>query len=239
MDKAISFGIIMSTYRRKDGTIPFYLNRAIQSIFNQTYQNFKIFLMGDKYENESEVYDIIKKYDNEKISFENLTYAKEREKYTGRALWSYAGVNTCNIAIDKALKEGYEYLCHLDHDDWWHEEHLFLINKYILYKKADFICTKSTYNNQNVFLPRVKTKEEYADFLPRGEGLVHSSVCMNFANIPIRYRDLMELNGKVGLPADADMWERARIIISEKKLKSGFINVLTCRHDEEGFELKK
>lgn len=235
----IKFGIAISTYKRSDGRSPFLLNRALKSVFDQTYTNFKVFLIGDKYENELEVQEVLSGYDSSKIVFENLSYAKERDKYSGHALWSYGGVNAYNIAIDKAIEDGLEYICHLDHDDWWHEKHLELINKYILEKQVSFICTKSTYNSEEVLLPMVQAKEEYVDFLPRGESLIHSSVCMNFVNIPIRYRDLVELNGKVGLPADADMWERARAIILNEKLKSGLINVPTCRHDEEGFESKK
>ena len=47
------------------------------------------------------------------------------------ALWSYGGVNAMNYGVTKSLENGYEYICHLDHDDWWLPNHLFEINKCI------------------------------------------------------------------------------------------------------------
>jgi predicted O-methyltransferase YrrM len=60
---------------------------------------------------------------------------------------------------------------------------------------------------------------------------------MNFKKIPLRYRDIIEETGEIGLPADADLWERTRDFIEKNNLKSTFINILTCHHDEEGYEL--
>jgi 3-oxoacyl-[acyl-carrier-protein] synthase-3 len=45
------FSIVIPTYQRKDGSTPFYLKRCLDSIFKQDYSNFKIFIIGDKYEN--------------------------------------------------------------------------------------------------------------------------------------------------------------------------------------------
>ena len=55
----MKFGIVISTYYRKDNTTKFYLTRALNSIFNRTYQNFKIYLIGDRYENEKEINEIV------------------------------------------------------------------------------------------------------------------------------------------------------------------------------------
>ena len=78
------------------------------------------------YENNSEILELVSKYDSNKLYFENLPYAKERDNYKNdkKALWSYGGVNAMNHGILKSLKDGYEYICHLDHDDWWLEDHL-------------------------------------------------------------------------------------------------------------------
>lgn len=228
--------IIISTYRREDGKTPDFLYRALSSIKKQTYQNYKIFLIGDKYEKSEEVLEIIKKLSIKNIYFENLPIAKERDKYKGNVLWSYGGVNAMNHAIKKALNENFDYMCHLDHDDWWYENHLELINECIIKTNSDWICTKSTWGNDKIFLPLINSLEKYIEFLPRSSKLIHSSVCMNFKKIPLFYRDLFEENGNVGLPADADLWERTRLVITQNNFKSTFINELTCRHDEEGYE---
>lgn len=224
---------------REDGSTPFYLRRALTSIFNQKYKNFKIFLIGDKYENESEILNIISEYNKTKIFFENLPYAKERDSYGRHALWSYGGVNATNFGIKKALSEGFDYICHIDHDDWWYEDHLELINKCIYETNSDWMCTLSTHLNPNVFLPNITEKSKYVDFLPISCGLIHSSVCMNFKKIPLEYRDLYLEFGSVGHPADADLWDRCRHHIMYNELKSTLINKLTCRHDEEGYTRDK
>lgn len=232
--------IVIATYRRDDGKSSELLHRTLESIKNQTYKNYKIFLIGDKYEIPDEIDKIIKNLSLDKIYFENLPFAKEREKYSGEVLWSYGGVNAINHGIKKALSEGFDYICHLDHDDWWYENHLELINKCISKTNSDWICTKSTYRNPFTFLPPVNSNDEYINFQPRSSILIHSSVCMNFKKIPLFYRDIFEETGKMGLPADADLWERCRRYITNHNLKSVLINNITCRHDEEGYErLKK
>jgi glycosyltransferase involved in cell wall biosynthesis len=236
----MKFSIVISTYQRDDKRTPELLKRTLDSVFNQTYKEFKVYLIGDKYENNSEILELVSKYDSNKLYFENLPYAKERDNYKDdkKALWSYGGVNATNHGILKSLKDGYEYICHLDHDDWWLEDHLEEIYKCIKNTGALWVCTKSTHMSENRFLPNQNTQNLYNIFLPKSSCLIHSSVCMNFKQIPLLYRDLYDLNKKVGLPADADLWERVRNYIESNNLKSYFINKLTCRHDEEGYSRK-
>lgn len=232
----MKLGIVIPTYYRKDSSTIKYLKRAIDSVFNQTHPNFKIFLIGDRYENVEEVYSLLNNYDNRKISFNNLPIAKERDNYTNKwAIWSYGGINATNVGIEISLSEGYEYICHLDHDDYWDKTHLELINKCINDTKSDWICTKSYYVNNSV-LPTINSDSLYVEFLPKSRELIHSSVCMNFKNIPLKYRDIFDETGEVGLPADADLWERCRDFILRNNLKSTHINKITCNHIEEGYE---
>ena len=236
----MKLGIVIATYQRKDGSTPKYLTRALDSIFNQTYQDFKIYLIGDRYENEEEINDIVSNDIGNNFYFENLKVAKERDFYTdNRLLWSYGGVNAINHGINLALSEGIEFICHLDHDDWWLKNHLEEVYNCIIKNNAHWVCTKSTYGNSNKFLPKVDIDEKYIPFLPKSSRLIHSSVCINFKKIPLFYRDVFEETGKIGLPADADLWERSRVFIEENKLNSVFVNVLTCRHDEEVYEKSK
>lgn len=232
----ISFAIVIATYKRKDGKTPFYLHRALESISKQSHQNYKVFLIGDNYETPSEVESILELFSNKNIEFENLDYAKEREKYSGMNLWLCGGVNAINYAINKALSQGFEYICHLDHDDWWYYHHLENINKCVLETNSDWICTKSTYRHPNMVLPNIELNDEYIQFYPKLATLIHSSVCMNFKKIPLLYRNVFEETGINGMPSDGDLWERTRKYIIENNLKSTLINKVTCRHDEEGYE---
>jgi hypothetical protein len=56
------------------------------------------------------------------LEFINLDHAKERDRYGSDPdlkvfLWCSGGVHATNVGIQKALSEGFEYVCHLDHDD--------------------------------------------------------------------------------------------------------------------------
>jgi glycosyltransferase involved in cell wall biosynthesis len=227
-------GIVIPTYYRVDGETSKYLKRALDSVFNQTYQNFKIFLIGDRYEKLEEINEIVSSYDNEKLLFNNLEIAKERDNYTNKyAIWSYGGVNATNVGIDISLSENYDYICHLDHDDFWLNNHLECINKCINETQSEWMCTTSLYVN-NRLLPVNNTDLIHSNFLPKSSSLIHSSVCMNFNKIPLRYRDIFKETGSVGLPADADLWERCRDYIIKNGLQSTHINQLTCYHIEEG-----
>jgi glycosyltransferase involved in cell wall biosynthesis len=74
------------------------------------------------------------KFDRNKIYTVNIPFAEEREKYTNNleALWHYGGVYASNLGINTALISGYDYVCRLDHDDYYTE-----IDDLILAAKAD------------------------------------------------------------------------------------------------------
>jgi glycosyltransferase involved in cell wall biosynthesis len=234
----MKLGVVIPTYRRLDNRTPSLLKRALDSVFKQTYQDFKIFLIGDKYDREQEVKEILSKYPLEKIYFENLPYAAERDKYHNKwVIWSYGGVNATNHGIDVALNENYEFICHLDHDDYWDDCHLEEISKSIITTNSDWICTKAKYINELVY-PSIECSDFYCEFLPKPERLIHSSVCMNFKKIPLKYRDIYKETGKIGLPSDADLWVRVSDYCKNNNIKTTLINKITCYHTEEGYERK-
>ena len=232
----MKLAISIATYRRADNTTPFYLKRALDSIFNQTYSNFKIFLIGDRYENLTEINNLISHYPSSKLNFKNLPTANERDNYSDKkAVWSYGGTNAINHSIKAAQAEGFQYICHLDHDDHWKPNHLAEINNCIIRTGADWMCTKSTHITPIRILPDFYSQSKFVEGYPISSKLIHSSVCMNFKKIPLLYRDLFAETGKVWLPADADLWERSRDFIKKNNLKSYYINEFTCYHDEEQY----
>lgn len=229
----MNLAITIATYKKSNGKSPFYLTRALDIIFNQTHQDFKVYIIGDRYEDNDEFNNIISKYPQNKIYSENLPYAKERDEYINThpyAVWCVGGVNAINHAIDLALNDGYYYICHLDHDDFWEINHLYLINQLISDTSADWICTKSHYCGR--ILPVMETSERYINFIPKNGALINSSTCINLKTIPIRPRDVFRETG-VEYPADADRWIRIAEYIKKYNLKSYMINSITCHHDEE------
>jgi glycosyltransferase involved in cell wall biosynthesis len=229
----IAIGI--PTYQRLDGTTPKYLNRAFDSILNQTHQDYKVFLIGDKYENENEFEMLGHQISKEKIYRKNLSFAKEREKYKmdSRELWCSGGANAYNTAIDICLDQGYSYMCHLDHDDYWANDHLEQIVRVIDLVKENIGCvyTCSQYK-ENVHLPRVELTNKIYESFPTPIQVNHSSVCINHELVSLKYRDVFAEEG-YALEGDIDMWQRLKPYCIDKKLKSYLIAKLTCFHLNE------
>jgi len=232
----MKLGIVITTYQKPDGSTPSLLKRAIDSVKNQTHQDYTLIIIGDKYENNYEFESICNDKDlKDKIIYKNLPYAKEREKYPlgSKELWSAGGVNARNYGIDLSLELGLDYICHLDHDDYWHPQHLEVINYTIKETKdASFINTCSTYFD--IHLPKVElTNEVIASNQHIKPGnLVPSSVCVNHKIIPLRYRDVFEETGKE-YAADADLWIRIGEYVKNNNLKTYCITSLTCFYQSE------
>jgi glycosyltransferase involved in cell wall biosynthesis len=230
----MKIGIVIPTYQKIDGTTPSLLARALKSIQRQTHTDYKVFLIGDKYENDNEFVQLATRIiDTDKIYYENLVTAVEREKYPvgSHQLWCAGGVNATNWGIEKSTSEDINCICHLDHDDYWEPNHLEIINKVLEERDAAFVYTCSTHVN-NKILPRVTLDDSISISLPKQSALIHSSVCMDFNKIPIRYRDNFSEIGNP-YPADADMWIRVNEYISNKNLNSFLIHSLTCNHPTE------
>jgi len=234
----MKIGIVIPTYQKIDGTTSSLLTRALNSIKNQTFKDYKVFLIGDRYEDNDEFIKIATSIiDIDKIYYENLPFAEERDKYVDNnlALWRYGGVNATNHGIEISLSQGYDYICHLDHDDTWESNHLSLISNTIIKTSASYVFTKSEHNNS--IFPNIISDKEIIEILPKNESLIHSSMCMNFKEIPLRYRDIFKESGVIGLPADGDLWDRVREWIIKNNLKSYLINKMTCVHEKEGYSL--
>lgn len=231
----MKLGILITTYQKLDSSTPDLLKRAINSIKNQTYQDYTLIIVGDKYEDNSEFESLCLSFNlGNKLIFENLPYAKEREKYPfgSKELWSSGGVNARNYGVNLSLKLGLEYICHLDHDDYWHPQHLEIINHTIeTTQDASVIHTCSTYFNTH--LPTVELTNEIQTTEITPGGLIHSSACINHKLIPLKYRDMFEETGKEHA-ADADMWERVGEYVKQNNLKTYRITSLTCFHPTEG-----
>lgn len=225
----IAIGI--PTYKRADGTTPMYLTRALESVLSQTHQDFKIFLIGDDYEDQEEFERLASIVPADKIHAENLDVAVERSKYPvgSKELWCSGGVNAYNRAIDLCLESGYDYMCHLDHDDYWSNNHLELIANVIAEKQNPAcVYTCSSHINSQI-LPNVQLKNTVIESIPAPFNTVHSSICVNHRMIPLRYRDVLAETGTI-MEADVDMLQRMRRFILQKVLNSYLITTQTCFH---------
>lgn len=230
----IKFAITMATYKRKDGSSLKKITKAIESIQQQTYSEWKLFLVGDNYTDHEEFLNIVNLLPKEKITYINLPIAAERDnnKFSGYSLWCSAGVNALNYSINQASKEKYQYITHLDDDDEYCPNHLEEIKKaYEVFPEASFVYTRAKY--LSLLLPREdkNIKEDYNNLPPRPEGLVHSSVSWKINEIELLYRNTLE-QGRV-YPADADMWDRVAKLCAAKSLKTIYLpKVTVLKYDE-------
>jgi glycosyltransferase involved in cell wall biosynthesis len=237
----IKFGIVITTYQRPDGYTPAFLTRCLQSIQNQTYTNFKVFLIGDKYNDNDEFVSLTSNItDANKIYFENLPYAAERDIYYPDnldALWKYGGCNASNHGIDVALKHGYDYICRLDHDDAWSPDHLMNFAECIETHDAKVICSLSTYPfNFQKQLPIVPfSTDKFIKHIPKPGNVIKSSTCINQKEILLRTRNIFKESNISIEPGDADFWDRLGVYIKQNNISSYLVNRLTCAHDYEGY----
>ena len=224
-NKNIKFSIVTATYRKLDGSTYDHLKNTLMSLKNQTYDNYKLFLIGDNYTDNEELIELSKILPAEKVYLKNLPVAVEREKYSGRDLWSCGGRNANMTGIKQALKEDGDYLCRLDHDDMFFPDHLETIYDCIQKTKTNFIATKcGSY-------PNTPPTGLYTKYRPIASRLFKVSVCLNqkyYNLLPIELDKMKEKYGRI-YPGDADLWNQISVFMKERNEYGVFINKVTCR----------
>jgi len=234
------FAIVITTHKRKDGSTKEKIKKALESLNNQTYPNWHLFLIGDRYEDEEEFQEITSFIKEGKITAINLPYAAERDSgnFSGQSLWCSAGANASNTGIEKSLESGYKIHCHLDDDDEWLPYHLEILNMgYTSFPESVFIYTNAFYvnrtNHQTLFpQDRVPQMLHYDNLPPRPCRLIHSAASWRIDKIPFRHRNCLE-QGRT-YPGDADMWERINKWCQERGEKTLYIPITTVMKYSEG-----
>jgi len=234
----MKLAIIIATYERPDKRTPFYLERTLSSIDRQIFRDYEVYLIGDAYRNDVELKTIVKRHIG--IRCINLEHSVERERYglNNMKIWCSGGVTAVNKGIEMALADGYEYICHQAHDDWWEPNHLSVINKMVEEKNPIFCCTLSTYFNVNIMPGPFPISNEILSYYPIDGGMIASSACVKYTDTKIRVMDRLHVEGIMS-PCDAYLWEQLR---NEMKItgKEGWVTTtVTCHHDEEGSAMRQ
>jgi glycosyltransferase involved in cell wall biosynthesis len=200
--------VIIATYVRKNGLSKQHLDRCLTSLKNQTNQNFKIFLIGDAYENEEELFSFSDWFDKDHLKIVNLEEAYERSRWKGYELWCVSPVTPMNKGIDIALSEGFDYMCFIDDDDYYLPDHIETILQAIKDTGKNLIHTvcKVVRGGEPFNFPELQ-EQLYQLVTPRCEQFAKCSTCVNFKNIELRPRNVFEEIG-VHLVYDCDLWER-------------------------------
>lgn len=235
---SIKFCIIIPTYHRENKKTPCYLRKSLESIRTQKYKNWDIIVVGDKYEPEQELLDILIEFNTRMFSINKLIYLKndnpEREYILNKKLlWNIAGANSVNIGLKYARENNYKYYCHLDDDDYWSNEHLMnLFYIYNRYPNCVFANTRSTYGK--IFLPRAIVGIFPNNITPCGGVIIHSSFSFRLDIINLNYFTTHnEL--EIKKPSDLLMLNSINDFIKlNTQYVAVYISDISCFHDEEG-----
>jgi len=157
IDNDIKFGIVMATHdmnagrankqRAKHMNTPGVLTDALNSIKNQKYKNWKIYLTADKYDGDEVIKKVMKDIiPDAQIQYKNRSTPGERDnkKWTTKQIRFTAGSGALNDSLDMAKKDGCDYIVRIDHDDKWAPNHLELLAKaYTQFPDLGFCFTRS------------------------------------------------------------------------------------------------
>jgi len=228
-------GIVITTYKRPDGKTPELLTRTLKCVLNQSYTNWKVFLIGDHYTDSDEFIELTSLIPPDKISYLNLPFSPERKRYPdgGQNLWHSGGATAVNIGIELAVNDGYDYICHLDHDEIWKENHLEVIAQAIQDTGALFLYTKGLHYNGNE-LPNIQSEELYIKKRALPANAIKSASCINYRLIPLRRKDPLYYYGVVDA-GDAAFLKRVNPILEHNNQDTILINKVTVVHDQEGY----
>lgn len=239
---SIKFAIIIATYKRKNGQSPSNLRRVFNYLNKQTFNNFKLFIIGDDYESESEFESICKEYSGE-IYYKNYPGISYRQHVfkNPRNKWANGGIYARYLGILKAIEEGFKYYVHLDDDEIWQPNHLQEhYNTIVAFPDVDFTYTISKFCN--IHLPRntigKNIKIGYNNLLAKPANMVHSTMCINLQTVGKELLKLYETRFntinliKNGLQEEIQLEAmdkcKIRMINNNPKYKTIFIPKVTC-----------
>lgn len=156
----IKFGIVIATYYAKDGSTAESLTETINSVLSQTYENWVIVLVGDKYEDKEEFDRLAALVPEDKIISINLDVAVERDLFFNKTkdsngnlilenhwgVWMLGGSNAGNVGKEILEERGIKHYVHLDHDDLFEKQHLYnLFYAYSMFPEAALVFTQGGY----------------------------------------------------------------------------------------------
>lgn len=239
----INIGICCPTYYRKDGTSKTKLLNCFNMLNRQTYQNFKLYLIGDYYENDSEFKNICNTFPQDKIYFENRN-EHFRDVLVGKTLWKLGGGAAMMYGIEKMHSDGITYYFHLDDDENWEPNHVEIIVENIKkFAHADFLFTRSIYLKKTQKLPRENiTTIKYNNITKLQQNIVHSTFCLKLnttlkilKNIRDFYYDFIYNKKQIEvLPWDQETLKNIEKYVNNKILNIIYIPNVTCTKKSEG-----
>jgi glycosyltransferase involved in cell wall biosynthesis len=234
--------VIIPTYFRKNGNTKELLSRALRNLESQTYKNFKLFLIGDHYDNNDEFEEISKSYKKDIFYKNNEEHYRSYNFPNKHTYWAIGGGLALKTGIEKAIEEKFDYYLHLDDDDLWRENHIQVVVEHVKkFPLAEFILTKAKY--KDTFLPQTEEKNVfYNNYIPKGEDSVHAS---HVYKLPLMGDVVLDIinhnhtlaskinNKEAGFehvnipPGDATILNKINSMVLTKEIKSLYIPIVT------------
>ena len=253
----IKFGIVMPTYKMgKDSgvhktrsnymTSIQVLKDSLGSIKNQKFKNWKLFIVGDKYEDDEELKDLLSStFKPDQYEYFNLPQPGERNSnITSEEKRLTGGTKAINKGLDMADSAGFDYVTRLDHDDKWAPNHLELLAKaYSQFHNLGFVFTQgkkkidATNSTGGYMMMPDASPELDIDNKGYATGNTASSACSWCPKLigKFRYRNpaaqkSTEPKQKKTVAGDVDIFGRMMKAIKDKKHKYMFIPKMTVYH---------
>lgn len=177
----MKIAVIICTYQRNNMSSKNILSDMFKMLEEQTYKDFKVFIIGDHYTNEEEFNTLCKNYKGDIYNENSPIHFRDNYFTINYNKWTCGGCNSRFIGIKKAIEEKYDYYFHLDDDDLWSNNHIENAISYIKeFPQVDFMICKSNY--EKLFLPKEHKKikiKKYNNFIIKKENSVHSSWIVN------------------------------------------------------------
>ena len=216
----IDFGIKIVTYPTEYTKI--LLERTLNGIFEQTYKNWTVYLIGDNYGDE--LFDLVPAHP--KIKVIDAKVESERFHFKLEDLEFCGGCNAFNFGLDLMENDGIKYHVSLDHDDIWRKDHLESLYKaYTLFPDAYFVYTRGNWIYG--INPNIDCNMEYNNLPPVYRHVLHSSVSWRLDKIPLRYINTTEKG--INIHGDGYMWQRMCEYFSTHQYK--FLHIPKCTLD--------
>ncbi len=208
--------VVIPTYNRPD----LLLNRALPSVFNQTYRNLEILVIGDNCTDKTESLLREKEKQDSRLKFINLP---ERGRYPEEPIlrWLVAGVAPVNEGLRQSRGL---FIAHLDDDDEFATDHI---------EKA---VTCSIEHNLEMVYGKMAMENQDGSWMEVGDPVLRLGGICRSAGLYRGYLKCFEYNinsWKIKEPADFNLWRR----MQKSGVRIGFRNAIVGRHYKERTQL--
>lgn len=170
--------ITLPTYRGQD----WLKNVSIPSVLKQTHEDWHLFIVNDSIHDEDfmKTLEAVESFSDPRITFSGIgrnfyRNFQEEDGEIGGDLWNIAGVPAINKSLSLISEYDFDYIAHIDQDDFWLPNHLETLIEKMRKSEADLVYAKSRHYLNNNFMSSLGQPFHREGFL-NGNFIAHSSI---------------------------------------------------------------